>query len=67
MLFSLCVYDKSYEVYAMICLYMRRERSTVNCISKDCDCDDLFVRDIQIEEEMVLAEEKIQEEGGEQQ
>ena len=37
------------------------------CISNDCDCDDLFVRDIQIEEEMVLAEEKIQEEGGEQQ
>ena len=51
----------------MTCLYMRRDRSALNCISNDCDCDDLFVRDIQIEEEMVFAEEKIQEEGGEQQ
>ena len=58
---------QSFYVYAMNCLYMRRGRSALNCISNDCDCDDLFVRDIQIEEEMVLAEEKIEEEGGEQQ
>ena len=58
---------QSFLVYAMTCLYMRRDRSALNCISNDCDCDDLFVRDIQVEEEMVLAEEKVQEEGGEQQ
>ena len=46
---------------------MRRDSSALNCIANDYDCDYLFVRDIQIEEQMVLAEEKIQEEGGEQQ
>ena len=26
----------------MTCLYMRRDRSALNCISNDCDCDDLI-------------------------